>query len=265
MTLYGDLDLSVLDELPPGRMPVVTAIREESSRHRVEAFLRREMDQGRQVFVVFPLVEESEERDLQAAVQAFERFKAGPFRGYSAALLHGRMGPQEKEAVMRDLRAGTVSLLVATTVVEVGVDLPEASAIVVEHAERFGLAQLHQLRGRVGRGGGKGYCVLMHGEGASAEALERLKVLEGTRDGFAIAEADLALRGPGDAGGLRQWGASGFRVANPLRDSAMLQKARAWAERLAGPAFPWLEGEKESFERWLMNALSRWGSYGRIG
>lgn len=265
MTLYGDLDLSVLDELPPGRSPVVTAVRDEGARHRVEAFLRREMDAGRQAFVIFPLVEESEESDLRAAVQAFERFKAGPFRGYPVALLHGKMSAQEKEAVMREVRSGAARLLVATTVVEVGVDLPEASVIVVEHAERFGLAQLHQLRGRVGRGGGKGYCILMRGEGAGAEAVERLQVLERTRDGFAIAEADLALRGPGDAGGLRQWGPSGFRAANPLRDSAILLKARAWAERLVAPGFPWGPGERESFEPWLNNALSRWGSYGRIG
>jgi ATP-dependent DNA helicase RecG len=265
MTLYGDLDLSVLDELPPGRKPVVTALRDESSRHKVEAFLRREMDGGRQVFVVFPLVEESEETDLRAAVQAFERFQAGPFRGYSAALLHGRMAASEKEAVMQMVRSGEVTLLVATTVVEVGVDLPEASVIVVEHAERFGLAQLHQLRGRVGRGGGKGYCILMHGQAAGSEALDRLKVLEETGDGFAIAEADLAQRGPGDAGGVRQWGASAFRVANPLRDSAILQKARRWAELLGSPDFPWREGEREAFEKWLKGALSRWGSYGRIG
>jgi ATP-dependent DNA helicase RecG len=265
MTLYGDLDLSVLDEMPPGRIPVVTAIRDESARHRVESFVRKEMDAGRQVFVVFPLVEESEVLDVKAAVQAFDRLQAGPFRGYPCGLLHGKMGAKDKEGVMEAVRAGRVKLLVATTVVEVGVDLPEASAMVIEHADRFGLAQLHQLRGRVGRGGQKGYCVLMRSEGAGADALERLRVLESTTDGFEIAEADLRFRGPGDPAGVRQWGGGSFRIANPLRDFGILQKARRWTPRLSEPDFPWTAGEKERFLKWAANWQSRWGSYGRIG
>jgi ATP-dependent DNA helicase RecG len=265
MTLYGDLDLSVLDQMPPGRIPVVTAIRDESARHRVEAFLRKEMDGGRQVFVVFPLVEESEALDVRAAVQAFERFNAGPFRGYPCALLHGKLSAKEKDAVMAAVRSGEVRLLVATTVVEVGVDLPEASTMVIEHADRFGLAQLHQLRGRVGRGGQKGYCILMRSEGSGADSLERLRVLEATTDGFEIAEADLRFRGPGDPAGVRQWGGGRFRIANPLRDFGILQKARRWASRLSEPDFPWTAGEKERFLKWAEHWQSRWGSYGRIG
>lgn len=265
MTLYGDLDLSVLDELPPGRKRVLTAVRDESARHRVEAFLRKEMDEGRQVFFVFPVVEESETTDLQAAVQAFERFGAGPFKGYSAALLHGRMKANEKEAAMEGLRSGAVKLLVATSVVEVGIDLPEASVIVVEHAERFGLAQLHQLRGRVGRGEQNGFCILVRSEDSSEESQRRLKVLEETEDGFEIAEADLAFRGPGDVTGTRQWGGPGFRVANPLRDRELLEKAREWTGLLAEPEFPWQLDERDRFIAWTEECGKRWGSYGRIG
>jgi ATP-dependent DNA helicase RecG len=251
LTLYGDLDLSVLDEMPPGRSPVVTAIREEGSRRKAESFLRAEMDAGRQVFIVFPLVEESEALDLQAATEAFARLSAGAFRGYPAALLHGRMKPEEKEAVMARVRSGEVRLLVATTVVEVGVDLPEASVMVVEHAERFGLAQLHQLRGRVGRGGQKGYCILMASPGAPPESIERLRVLEKTRNGFEIAEADLGLRGGGDLAGIRQWGGAGFRIADPVRDHDTLVRARAWAARLSDPGRKWGPGERERYLEWL--------------
>ncbi|MGC8762091.1 MAG: ATP-dependent DNA helicase RecG [Acidobacteriota bacterium] len=249
LTLYGDLDLSLLDEKPPGRRKVATVLRGESARRRLEAFLRKEMDEGRQVFVVFPLVEGSEE--AAAAEEAFRRLTAGPFRGYPAALLHGRLKAAEKERVMGAVRRGEVRLLVATTVVEVGVDLPEASVMVVENAERFGLAQLHQLRGRVGRGEQKAYCVLMASPNASPEALERLRVLERFDDGFAIAEEDLRLRGAGDPRGTRQWGGRTFRVANPLRDHGILQGAREWARRLADPRFPWGPGEKERFLRWI--------------
>ena len=265
MTIYGDLDLSVLDELPPGRQPAITAVRDESARHRVETFLRKEMDAGRQVFAVFPLVEESEALDVRAAVEAYARFQAGPFRGYRLALLHGRMSAAKKEEAMARLRSGEVQLLVATTVVELGVDLPEASVMVVEHAERFGLAQLHQLRGRVGRGGQKGYCILMRSTDAGAEGAERLVLLEKLRDGFALAEADLALRGEGDPAGTRQWGGNEFRVANPLRDFDMLERAREWARRLVTAEFQWEPGEEGRFRTWASSVRYLWGSFGRIG
>jgi len=265
LTLYGDLDLSVLDELPPGRQPVVTKVRGEEDRPRVEAFLRKEMDAGRQVFVVYPLVEESEESDMQAALQAHERLTEGPFRGYPAVLLHGRMKAAEKERAVEAVRGGSARLLVATTVVEVGVDLPEASVMVVEHADRFGLAQLHQLRGRVGRGGQKGWCILMRSVGASESTTERLGVLERTRDGFEIAEADLTLRGPGDPGGLRQWGGGGLRVASPVRDLKVLERARHWAKKLSQGEVAWAKGERERFEVWRERWQERVGSWGRIG
>ena len=265
MTLYGDLDISVIDELPPGRQKIATVVRDESARHKMEAFLRKETAEGRQVFFVFPLVEESETLDLNAATEAFERFRAGPFRDVPSALLHGRMKAQDKEEVMSRVRSGDVKLLVATSVVEVGVDLPEASVMVVEHAERFGLAQLHQLRGRVGRGGQRGYCVLMRSEGIAPESLERLKMMEKTQDGFEIAEADLSFRGPGELSGTRQWGGGDFRIANPLRDKEMLSKARTWAGRLAGQTFEWHDKEKERFLKWVQKQQRYWSGYGRIG
>jgi len=265
LTLYGDLDLSVLDELPPGRQPVVTKIRGEEERPRVEVFLRKEMDAGRQVFVVYPLVEESAESDTQAAMQGFERLTQGPFRGYPAVLLHGRMKGGEKERAVEEVRSGRARLLVATTVVEVGVDLPEASVMVVEHADRFGLAQLHQLRGRVGRGGEKGWCILMRSPGTGRTTEERLQVLERTRDGFEISEADLTLRGPGDPGGLRQWGGGGLRVASPVRDLAVLERARRWAKRLSQGEVAWVQGERERFDAWRVRWQQRVGAWGRIG
>jgi len=161
------------------------------------------------------------------------------------------MKPEEKETVMAKVRSGEVRLLVATTVVEVGVDLPEASVMVVENSERFGLAQLHQLRGRVGRGGQKGYCVLMASPAASPESIERLRVLERTRDGFEIAEADLRLRGGGDLAGIRQWGGAGFRLADPVRDHDTLIRAREWAVRLSDPGRSWGTGERERYLEWL--------------
>ncbi len=265
LTLYGDLDLSVLDEKPPGRIKVVTKVRDDSAIRKIEAFCRTEMDGGGQVFFVFPLVEESEDSDTEAAVQAYERLTQGPFRGYPAALLHGRMNGPAKEKAVAAVRQGKAKLLVSTTVVEVGVDLPEASAMVVMHADRFGLAQLHQLRGRIGRSGQQGYCILMASAGASKAAVERLSVLEKSDDGFEIAEADLRSRGAGDIGGLRQWGGGGFRVANPIRDKALLESARRWAEKISRGEISWKAEEKERFGEWVRSWSGRLGSWGPIG
>lgn len=265
LTLYGDLELSVIDEMPPGRKKVKTVIRGEGARRKMESFLRREMDAGGQVFYVFPLVEESEAVDWQAAKEAYERLRLGAFRGYRTSLLYGGMKASEKEVVMEAVRAGEVQLLVATTVVELGVDLPEVSAIVVENAERFGLAQLHQLRGRVGRGDRKSICVLMHSEKISDTGMERLRVLEQTNDGFEIAEADLRMRGPGDLGGTRQWGGGAFRIANPLRDYDLLVAASRASRQLARSDYPWEGNEKEVFTKWVESRSSCLGSYGRIG
>ena len=226
LTVYGDLDVSVIDELPPGRAPVVTAVRDEASRERVYSFIREEMKAGRQVFIVYPLVEESDKVDLAAATDMYEKLKAEVFPGASIGLVHGRMRPDEKDRVMSDFREGRLDALVSTTVVEVGVDVPNASVMLIEHAERFGLAQLHQLRGRVGRGGHRSYCVLMVGPGASEEARERIQVLAETNDGFVIAEKDLEFRGPGEFLGVRQHGLPRFSVADLGRDTKLLVAAR---------------------------------------
>lgn len=250
LTLYGDLDISVIDEMPPNREKVLTAVRNEASRDKVEEFVRATMDEGKQVIYVFPQIEENEEMDMKAASDAFDRFRMGPFRGYASALLHGRMSSAEKDRVMSSMRNRETLLLVATTVVEVGIDLPRAGVIVVENAEMFGLAQLHQLRGRVGRGGEKGYCILMTGRKPSKASSERLRVLEETSDGFRIAEEDLRLRGAGEIAGTRQWGASQFMFANPARDLGIVEKAREYAGLcLSGGLFR-TDEERENFGEW---------------
>ena len=225
LTLYGDLDVSVLDELPPGRRPVVTVARGESKRREIYDFLREQIGEGRQVYVVCPLVEESEASDLRAATEMAERLQREVFPDRRVGLLHGRLGFQDKERVMREFKDGAVHVLVSTTVIEVGIDVPNASVMLVEHAERFGLSQLHQLRGRVGRGPWKSYCILLAGS-SSEDAQRRIAAMTGTNDGFRIAEVDLELRGPGDFFGTRQSGLPEFRVADLLRDGAMLEEAR---------------------------------------
>ncbi len=231
LTLYGDLAVSTLDELPPGRTPITTRLCRESQRDRLIERLRAEVAAGHQAYVVYPLVEESEKSDLRAATTMVHELAAGPLAGLRLDLVHGRMKPDEKDAVMRRFKAGAFDVLVSTTVIEVGIDVPNATVIAVEHAERFGLAQLHQLRGRVGRGRAPGHCFLMTPDWLSQDAYQRLRVLERTTDGFAIAEADLALRGPGDFLGTRQAGLPPFRVANLLRDTELLRAARDEAAR----------------------------------
>ena len=225
LTLYGDLDVSVLDELPPGRKPVRTEAREEKARQKIYAFLRDEMMAGRQVYVVCPLVEESEVSDLRAATEMAERLQGQVFPDRRVGLIHGRLGFPEKERVMREFKEGTLHVLVATTVIEVGIDVPNASVMLVEHAERFGLSQLHQLRGRVGRGPFKSFCILMSGA-AGEDGQRRIEAMTETNDGFKIAEVDLELRGPGEFFGTRQSGLPEFRVADLLRDGAVLETAR---------------------------------------
>jgi ATP-dependent DNA helicase RecG len=235
LTLYGDLDLSVIDELPPGRTPITTVVRTEPDRERVYQRLRKEIAAGRQAYVVVPLVEETATSDLKAATAFASYLKKEVMPDLEIGLLHGRMKGDEKDRVMTAFAGGSIQVLVATTVVEVGVDVQNASVMVVEHAERFGLFQLHQLRGRVGRGSAKSYCVLMVGEGAEgAAARQRLKTMESTSDGFKIAEKDLELRGPGAVFGTQQHGLSDLQfLAVILRDPALLESARAEAHRLA--------------------------------
>jgi ATP-dependent DNA helicase RecG len=229
MTVYGDLDVSVIDALPPGRKPIRTWLFTESQRRRAYQILRDQLKAGRQAYIVYPLVEESEKVDLQAAIQGMERLQAGEFRDARIGLLHGRLSTDEKERAMAAFKAGELHILVATTVIEVGVDVPNATAMLIEHAERFGLAQLHQLRGRVGRGGQQSFCLLItSGRPAapSSEARRRLEALVKSNDGFVIAEEDLKIRGPGEFFGVRQWGAPEFRAASLIRDADLLQQAR---------------------------------------
>ena len=245
MTVYGDLDVSVIHALPPGRKPVRTFLFGEAQRRRAYQILRDELRNKRQAYVVYPLVEESEKSDLQAAIQGAERLQNEEFKEFRVGLLHGRMKPAEKEAVMADFIAGKIHVLVATTVIEVGVDVPNATIMMIEHAERFGLAQLHQLRGRVGRAGHQSYCLLMAAtlgrhrmplgkrptgnEEPASLVKERLEALVRSNDGFVIAEEDLRIRGPGEFFGFRQWGMPEFRVANIVRDGELLQQARSEA------------------------------------
>ncbi len=226
LTLYGDLDVSVLDELPPGRRPVTTVARTETKRAEIYTFLRDQIGAGRQVFVVYPLVEESEAMDLKAATDMARQLQEGPFRDVSVGLLHGRLASEEKDAIMRRFKDGEIQLLVSTTVIEVGIDVPNAAVMLIEHAERFGLSQLHQLRGRVGRGPWRSYCILLTGRNLSEDARQRVAVMTETNDGFRIAEVDLELRGPGEFFGTRQSGLPEFRAADLLRDAAILDEAR---------------------------------------
>ncbi|HEX2167581.1 MAG TPA: ATP-dependent DNA helicase RecG [Longimicrobiales bacterium] len=227
LTLYGDLDLSILDELPPGRQKIRTAVRAESARERVYDFVRDEVGKGRQAYIVYPLVEESEKLELRAASAEYERLASEVFPQLRLGLLHGQMQGEQKDAVMQSFANGDIDVLVATTVIEVGIDVANATVMVVEHAERFGLSQLHQLRGRVGRGAEQSYCILISSEGA-----ERLQVLAHTNDGFEIARADLSLRGMGDFFGARQHGLPEFRFFDPLRDDDLMFRARDAADAI---------------------------------
>lgn len=226
MTVFGDLSLSVIDELPPGRTPVTTKVFAESRRKQIYGLVRDELNSGRQAYIICPLVEESEKSDLKAAAQMAEELQAGAFPEFRVGLLHGRLKPEEKEAVMASFKANEIHILVATTVIEVGIDVPNATVMVIEHAERFGLSQLHQLRGRVGRGTHGSHCFLIASDRLSDDGVKRLRVMEATTDGFRIAEADLEIRGPGDFLGTRQAGLPEFRVASLLKDGRILEEAR---------------------------------------
>ncbi|WP_415063936.1 ATP-dependent DNA helicase RecG [Bdellovibrio sp.] len=225
MTVYGDLDVSIIDEMPAGRSPIQTRVTYESKRPQALQFMLEQLQKGRQAYIVYPLVEESEKIDLKDAVSEYEKLKE-QFPQVKFGLLHGKMKPDEKEQVMEQFRRHEIQVLVSTTVIEVGVDVPNANIMIIEHAERFGLSQLHQLRGRVGRGEYKSFCVLIMGYAVSEEGRQRTEMMEKTSDGFKIAEFDLEMRGPGEFMGTRQSGLSGFKLANLVRDMQVLQQAR---------------------------------------
>jgi ATP-dependent DNA helicase RecG len=240
LTLYGDLDISVIDQMPPGRVPIETRCTSEAHLPGVWDFLKREIASGRQAYIVNPVIEQSKSvesrRSLKAAIVEYERLKQSVFPDRRLGLLHGRMASKEKEEVMEQFRRGRLDILVTTTVIEVGVDVPNSTVMVIEHAERFGLSQLHQLRGRIGRGGEKGTCILVAPKAPGEDARERLETMVRTTNGFEIAETDLKLRGPGEFFGTRQHGELGFHIANPIRDFDLLELARRDALQLTeGP------------------------------
>ena len=263
MVLYGDMEVSFLDEMPPGRTPIETKVFRERERNRVYGLVLEELKRGHQAFVVLPLVEASEQlQQVRDATQMAEKMRATLFKNCGVGLVHGRLKMEERERAMRSFRDGEIGILVATTVIEVGIDIPNATVMVVEHAERFGLSQLHQLRGRVGRGAAKGYCLLVHRGPENSVAGARLRVMEQEHDGFKIAEADLRLRGPGELLGARQSGLADFRFANLARDARLLAEARrealAWLNtdpRLTSKASA---GMKEILRR-------RWGKTLQLG
>jgi ATP-dependent DNA helicase RecG len=233
MTAYGDLDYSVMDELPPGRQPITTVHRYETARASVMDFVRTEIDKGRQVYFIYPLIEESEKLSYEDLMQGYEQVKSFfPEPKYLISMVHGRQPAEQKETNMQRFVKGDTQIMVSTTVIEVGVNVPNASVMVIESAEKFGLSQLHQLRGRVGRGSEKSFCILLTGVKASKDARERIKIMCATNDGFVIAEKDLELRGPGDIEGTRQSGALNFKVASIVNDKGLLELARNEAEKV---------------------------------
>ncbi|HCI57862.1 MAG TPA: ATP-dependent DNA helicase RecG, partial [Bacteroidetes bacterium] len=227
MTLYGDLDVSVIDELPAGRKPIKTMHLFESSRLRVIGFMKEQIKLGRQIYIVFPLIDESEKLDLQNLMAGYDSIQRDfPLPEYFVSMVHGKMKAKDKEQEMERFVNGKTHIMIATTVIEVGVNVPNATVMIIENAERFGLSQLHQLRGRVGRGAEQSFCILMSGNKLSADARERLKTMVQTNDGFQIAETDLKLRGPGDITGTQQSGLLNLKIAELAKDGAILEHAR---------------------------------------
>src|SRR5262249_40497234 len=236
MTLYGDLDLSVIDEMPPGRSPIRTSHGLDRDAERIYRMIAAELEEGRQAYVVYPVIEDSEKVDLKSATEGFKKLSE-IFKKWRVALLHGRLKSDDKETTMKAFAAGEIHVLVSTTVIEVGVDVANATVMLIEHAERFGLAQLHQLRGRVGRGAHQSICILMTPSRLNDVARQRIKAMVSTTDGFRLAEVDLQLRGPGEMAGTRQSGLPEFRIANLMLDADLLslaqQEAQRWVERSA--------------------------------
>src|SRR5207253_5701996 len=263
LTLYGDLDISVLDEMPPARTPIVTRRVGDERADEVWQFVRKQVAAGYQAYVVYPVIEENEETELKAAMKMYGELSKKVFPDLSIAVVHGRLDPDLKEQVMRLFQQGKIQILVSTTVIEVGVDVTNAAVMVIEHAERFGLAQLHQLRGRMGRGAAKSYCILMTGGKITEEGERRLDAMVRNNDGFQIAELDLEVRGPGQFFGTRQAGMPSFRVANLIRDRQLLEAAkREAAAVLAGPNSEITQAEIEKAVRHLRTPWQR--TYGLV-
>jgi len=263
LTLYGDLDVSVIDEMPPGRTPIVTRCVSDERSAEVWDFVRKQVAAKHQVYVVYPVIEENEETELKAAMKMYKELSKRIFPELRVAVLHGRMEPDLKEHVMRLFQKGELDILVSTTVIEVGVDVANATMIIIEHAERFGLAQLHQLRGRIGRGAAKSYCVLMTGGKVSEDGERRLDAMVRTNDGFRIAELDLELRGPGEFFGTKQAGMPSFQVANLIRDRQLIEAAKR--EAAAVLACPNSEITQAEIDAALRHMRTRWHkSYGLV-
>ncbi len=225
LSMFGDLDISVIKTMPPGRKPVITYVAPESKAEKVYYFIGQDILAGKQAYFVYPIIEDSETLSLKSAEDMFAELTRD-FPHHRLALLHSKVPEDEARAIMQEFRAGAIHILVATSVIEVGVDVPNATCMVIEHADRFGLSALHQLRGRIGRGSDQSYCFLLYGKNITETGMARLKVMASTTDGFVIAEEDLKLRGPGDIGGIEQSGYCGFELADPIRDFALLEKAR---------------------------------------
>lgn len=264
MTVYGDLDVSVIDELPPGRKPIQTWLRFDDNRNEVYRHLNNELRQGRQAYIVYPLIQESEKSDMKSAEEGFERIK-GLFPGVEVALVHGKMKPAAKDLQMQRFASGEARILVATTVIEVGVNVPNASVMIIENAERFGLSQLHQLRGRVGRGADLSYCILMSKHQLGADTKKRLGIMTETTDGFLISEADMKLRGPGDMEGTQQSGiAFNLKLANLARDGQIISVARADAIRILDGKLLLMPGSIDVINRELRTRFAKEIDWGRI-
>lgn len=232
LTIYGDMDISVIDEMPPGRKPIITRWIREGKLDWLWEFLKQELNQGRQCYIVYPIIEESEKLDLKAAQESYEKLKNGVLKDYEIGLLHGRLKETDKERVMENFRSGKLKVLVTTTVIEVGIDIPTATCMIIQHAERFGMAQLHQLRGRIGRGEHQSYCILVSTNKLSNIAKERLKTIEQENDGFKLAEKDLEIRGPGEFLGTRQHGLPELKLANPIYSTQLLSRTRNLAFKI---------------------------------
>jgi ATP-dependent DNA helicase RecG len=264
MTVYGDLDVSVIDELPPGRKPIKTVHRTDADRMRVFGFMRDEIAKGRQVYVVFPLIEESEVLDLKDLMDGYEALsRAFPKPQFQISIVHGRSRAADKDFEMQRFVKGETQIMIATTVIEVGVNVPNASVMVIENAERFGLAQLHQLRGRVGRGAEQSFCILMTGNKLSNDSKQRIGVMCNTNDGFVIAEEDLKLRGPGDLEGTQQSGTVNLRLADLVQDVAVLEAARQSAAVLIEQD-PYLEKSEHRSLLQFMQASAKEKIWSRI-